>query len=121
MKGKSLLLGFLVGGVAAGITTLLTAPASGKDTRKYIVENKDSLKEQLSILKENVSEVSQSISSLTKEGKEGIGAFIQDIKTLTEAWKTDIAPHQEQLKKELQALQESLNDLELKLESSKKA
>ena len=33
MKGKSFLVGFLIGGAAAGISTLLTVPNSGKNTR----------------------------------------------------------------------------------------
>ncbi len=41
MKGKSFLVGFLIGGAAAGISTLLTVPNSGEKTRMNMKANTD--------------------------------------------------------------------------------
>ncbi|MEQ2525611.1 YtxH domain-containing protein [Bacillaceae bacterium CLA-AA-H227] len=116
MNGKSLLTGFIIGGIAAGIATILTAPTSGKETRKYLSENKDTWIEQLSQLKLDLGEITKSITTLSTEGREGLTSFILDVKTLIEGWQEDIKPHQEQLKSEIDSIQDTLQELERKIE-----
>ncbi|WP_449620515.1 YtxH domain-containing protein [Robertmurraya sp. Marseille-Q9965] len=116
MNGKSILTGFIIGGIAAGIATILTAPTSGKETRKYLSENKDTWIEQLSQIKLDLGEITKSITILSTEGREGLTSFIRDVKTLIEGWKADIKPHQEQLKSEIDVIQDTIQELERTLE-----
>ena len=41
MRGKSFLVGFLIGGAAVGISTLLTVPNSGENTLMNMKANTD--------------------------------------------------------------------------------
>ncbi|WP_019153353.1 YtxH domain-containing protein [Robertmurraya massiliosenegalensis] len=112
MNKKSLLMGFLIGGISAGVATLLSAPSSGKETRTYMKENTQIWKEQILELTSDLDRLKSSFTVLTKEGKDGISSFIKDVKILVETWKIDMKPHEEQLKKELQTLQNSIQELE---------
>ncbi|MDZ5470205.1 YtxH domain-containing protein [Bacillus sp. 31A1R] len=117
MKTKTLLLGFIVGGIAAGVTTLLSAPASGKETRNYIKENSNQWRNQLLDLKISLLDLKNSTTSATKEGKEVISTFISDVKILLADWQEDINPNQEQLKFELNSIQETVNELESQIQA----
>lgn len=112
MNTKSLLFGLVTGGLAAAVATLLSAPASGKETRRYLVENKETWKKQLLELKDDLQNVAKSITVLSKEGKDELKVFIQDIKILIDSWKKEIAPNEEHLKNELQSIQDTLVKLE---------
>jgi gas vesicle protein len=112
LKIKSLLLGILVGGAAAGITTLLTTPASGKETRQYLKENKDLWLNQLSVLKRNLAELKDAAVFASKEGKEGISIFVSDVKSAISDWKKEIRPHQQELQNQIQEIEKTLYDLE---------
>lgn len=115
MKRKSFLLGFLFGGAAAGITGLLFAPASGKESSKYLRKNLNSLKENISEMNNSLLELLATVQTASKEGKEEISAFITDVKELVTSWQRDIKPHQEQIKEELDEIQKSLAQLEEKV------
>ncbi|MDE3838128.1 hypothetical protein C0966_01850 [Bacillus methanolicus] len=118
MKLKSLLLGILVGGVSAGIGALLTAPASGKETRQNLKEKKDLLLNQFSVLKKNLAELKDAATYASKEGKEAITTFASDVKSSIDNWKNEISPHQQQLKKEIQDIEKKLNGLEQTLNAN---
>lgn len=120
MKTRSLWYGFLIGSISAGIATLLAAPSSGRETRQYLKENKEDIMKQLLEIKINLNELKNSISVLSKEGKVGITAFIQDSKTLIESWQSDIKPNQEKLKNELQSIKETIQELETSIQSPRK-
>lgn len=116
MKVKSLLLGFLIGGAAAGISTLLTAPNSGKETRQTINENKDKIKKQMSDLRNQILDIKAAAVNASKEGKNMIAAFSSDMKTVISDWKRDILPHQQALKKDIHAIEAAISDLEKSLD-----
>ncbi|PLR86680.1 YtxH domain-containing protein [Bacillus sp. V33-4] len=113
MKTKSLLLGFLVGGVAAGITTLLAAPASGKTTRNYLQENKDLLMTNLKILKDDFLDLKNSASMASTEGKAAISSFSSDVKHSIADWKNAIRPNKQELQREMKKIEETISELEL--------
>lgn len=119
MKAKSLLLGFLVGGTTACIGTLLSAPASGKETRNYLKENKECLKKQLIEVKKQLIDLKNSVVVASKEGKETIASFSSDVKTCINNWKRDILPHQQELQKEIQAIETAIQELETNLSKNK--
>jgi len=112
MKAKSLLLGLLAGSAAAGISTLLTAPASGRDTRQQLKENTILLKEQLLELKSELMAIKESASFASKEGKTAFKAFSNDIKYSISNWKNEILPHQHRLQRELKEIEAALHELE---------
>lgn len=115
MKAKSLLLGFIIGGTAACIGTLLSAPASGKETRKYLNENKTCLTNQLIEVKKHLINLKSSVVIASKEGKETIATFSSDVKTSITNWKQDILPHQQEIQRELQAIETAIQELETNL------
>ncbi|MFO1442765.1 YtxH domain-containing protein [Bacillus sp. Bva_UNVM-123] len=115
MRTKSLLLGFLIGGAAASISTLLAAPVSGKEARQYVKKNTDLIKNQLMDLKEQLTSLTSLAITATKEGKETISAFSSDIKTSINSWKQEIIPNQQAIQKELQEIETAIQELEAKL------
>ncbi|MBN6887648.1 gas vesicle protein [Cytobacillus horneckiae] len=112
MKAKTLFLGFVVGGVAAGIATLLSAPASGKDTRKYISIQSKSIALQIKELGEQLKEIKSRLAYVGEEGKEALSTLATDMADSISQWKKDILPHQQELQKEIANIEKSIADLE---------
>lgn len=118
LNGKSLLLGLLAGGAIAGIATILSAPASGKETRYKLAENKEIALSELRELKNSLMQIKDSLSVASSEGKKAIGDFIKDVKLAVNEWKVETSPIKESLAKELQALEQTLEDLEKNLSAN---
>lgn len=116
MKLKSLFLGFLAGGIAAGVTSLLTAPAPGKETQANFKRYKDHLIRDMQDVQQHLSEIKGALTHLSAEGKEGVLTFIEEIKILIKKWKLEIKPHQEQLQAELNSIQNTIKELQSDLE-----
>jgi gas vesicle protein len=112
MKGKSFLVGFLIGGAVAGISTLLTVPSSGEKTRMNMKANTDVWIKHFSEVKDCIKELQKTLSSSSLEGKAELKNFISDIKTVVSDWKQEIHPHQQELQKELQEIEYSIQELE---------
>jgi gas vesicle protein len=119
MKAKSLLLGFLIGGTAAGISTLLSAPAPGKETRKMIKDNKEALGGQLAELKADFMDLKRSASYASDQGKSALGDFVSDIKYSVSNWQNEIRPQKLELQRDLQSIEQSLTELENSIGSTK--
>ena len=117
MNGKSLLVGFLAGGAIASIATFLTAPASGKETRSKLAENKNIALSELRELKKSLMQIKESTSAASIEGKNAIGHFIEDVKLAVTKWKVETSPIKEELNKELKALEQTIEELEKSLSS----
>jgi gas vesicle protein len=101
MKWKLLLSGFIVGSVAAGISTLLAAPHSGKTTRIRLNQNKQIVRNQIDELKTNLQEITASAAAAVKEVKTQVPAFISGVKTSVSHWEEDIHPQQLEIHREL--------------------
>jgi gas vesicle protein len=119
MKAKTFLLGFIIGGVAAGVSTLLNAPSSGRETRENLKDNKDVLLNHLGDIKDSLIELKNTALTASKEGKEVIVSLINDINIAISEWKSQIQPHQEELKNELQSIESSVRELESHLHANK--
>lgn len=117
MNGKSLLVGFLAGGAIASIATFLTAPASGKETRSKLAENKNIALSELRELKKSLMQIKESTSAASIEGKKAIGHFIEDVKLAVNKWQVETSPIKEELTKELKALEQTIEELEKSLSS----
>jgi gas vesicle protein len=112
MKTKQFLFGFLIGGVAAGFGTLLSAPAPGKKTRESLKQSKDLWLRQLSELKDSIVELKDVSISVSKEGKTQVSHFIAEVNDSIATWKADTHPHQVELKKEISAVETAIQQLE---------
>lgn len=112
MNVKSLLIGFIIGGTVAGISTLLSTPASGRDARQKIQEKKECIQNQMIELNKKLIRVKDATIIASKEGKKEILAFSSDVKSSINKWKADVLPHQQELQKELQAIEIAIHELE---------
>lgn len=119
MKATSFLIGFLVGGVAASISTLLTTPKSGEETRISLKETKDVWLKQLIEVKDNLKELKEAVATTSTEGIRTIKSFISDLKMAVSQWQDEIQPHQKELQKELAAIELSIQELESEINRNK--
>ncbi|UII56884.1 YtxH domain-containing protein [Cytobacillus spongiae] len=117
MRGKSAFIGFVVGGAAAAIATLLTAPASGNETRKNLQANKKIWSEHIQELQESIIEVKNSAIKLSQQGKGTITALTKDLNHSISTWKKEVEPHQQAIQDELRAIEHSIEELESKPEN----
>jgi gas vesicle protein len=120
MKGNTFLAGLVIGGIIGGITMLLSTPKSGGQLRVSIKENRQELSEKLYSLKLEAKEFLQLLEHSTKEGKEVVKKFTEDVQKTIVTWKKEIAPHQVNIHNEIQEIEETLNQLESILESSRR-
>lgn len=111
-KGKSLLLGFLAGGIISGAVALFNAPKSGKETRADLKKQAVELKVSLEHVKENGKELSEQIINTSKEGVQLIKELSLDVKDSLESWHATIQPHQKNIQYYLKQIEERLNELE---------
>ncbi|MCM3322118.1 YtxH domain-containing protein [Cytobacillus kochii] len=112
MKAKSLFLGFVVGGVAAAAATLFTAPASGKDTRKYITVQSKSASIQIKELGKQLTDIKNQIVHVGEEGKVALSTLTEDVSSSIKQWKSEILPHQQNLQQEIANIEKSIAELE---------
>ncbi|MFZ7945299.1 YtxH domain-containing protein [Neobacillus sp. 19] len=112
MKMKPFLYGFLAGGLAAGISTLLSVPNTGKVTRVRLKENKQAAIDQIQELKTNLIQLKDSATNATKEGKTQISKFLFEVKSSLAHWEKDIRAQQLEIQKELVEMRETVQELE---------
>jgi gas vesicle protein len=97
-----LIAGILLGGLAGAATSLLLAPQSGKDTRKFIQTKAIELRDKSTAAVENVSgqisskadQIKSSVSSKTKEltqqGKEMLAKQLDHLSTAAQNGKNSL-------------------------------
>ncbi|WP_456276026.1 YtxH domain-containing protein [Bacillus sp. AK128] len=119
MKTNTFLVGVIVGSIVGGISMLLSTPKSGSQLRASIKENSQDLSEKLYNLKIEAKDFLQLLEQSTKDGKEVVKEFTEDVQNTIVSWKKDIAPHQVNIHNEIKEIEETLNQLELVLESSR--
>ncbi|MDC3413759.1 YtxH domain-containing protein [Aquibacillus sp. 3ASR75-11] len=113
-NGKSLLIGFLVGGAVSATVTLLNAPSSGKDLRNQVKKRGENAKTTWTDLKNEGVQLKDQITQTSKEGVSLIKDLSLDMKTSLETWKRTIEPHQKNIEKYLAQIEDSLKELEEK-------
>ncbi|PLR89959.1 YtxH domain-containing protein [Bacillus sp. T33-2] len=120
MKAKSVLMGLIAGGAAAGIITLLTAPASGRETRRNLKAHKDEVMGHLKDVKDSVIELKNTVSTATKEGKSGINTFVHDLKLAIYEWKLSTDSNKAELQKDIMEIEHAIQELESELSPTAK-
>ncbi|WP_164669571.1 YtxH domain-containing protein [Virgibacillus doumboii] len=114
-NGKSLLLGFMVGGAVSAAATLISTPSSGKDFRSRAKEQSGEWKEMLDNLKLDGLRLKKQITETSREGAALVKELTQEMKNSVEEWKSTVEPHQESIHKNLEQIESSLRDLESKM------
>lgn len=115
MKAKSVFMGFLAGGVAAGVATLLTAPNSGKETRGILKANKNEIIGSIKDVKDAAVELKESVAFASTEGKAVIQTFITDVKTAIYAWQLHTEENKLELQNDVKELEDTIKELETEL------
>jgi len=118
MSAKSFLSGFIVGGLAAGITALLTTPVSGKELRKSCNDTTKAFLSHLEDLQTDLLDIKESVKTATVEGKTVLSAVLEDLKKSIETWKEEIKPHQENLQREMKEMETTIKELEQELDTN---
>ncbi len=112
MKAKSILTGFLTGALIAGVSTLLYAPASGKDLRKRINKNMEEIMSLITEMTEQIKEMKDEAITASKISKESMKDFISDVKILIQNWKENIEPHKKEIGLKMKEIESALSELE---------
>lgn len=119
-KGKSILLGILVGTTASAVATLLTTPSSGKDVRVRIKDQSFEWKDAIDEIIQDGLTLKDQIAKTSKEGAALINDLTQEMKTSIEEWKIAVEPNQDNLHDYLEQIETSIKDLEAKLTEQNK-
>ena len=114
-KGKSILLGILVGTTASAVATLLTTPSSGKDVRVRIKDQSFEWKDAIDEMIQDGLNLKEQIAKTSKEGAALINDLTQEMKTSIEEWKIAVEPNQENIHNYLEQIETSIKDLETKV------
>lgn len=111
-KGKSLLIGFITGGIVAGAATLLTAPRSGEQLRKNARTCGEQVIHSLHHLKEEGMAFKEQVEKTSKESAVIIKDFSEDLKRSIDQWKKEIEPHKQKIQEELRKIEKTMDELE---------
>lgn len=112
MKPTAFLLGLTSGLLGAATTVLLTTPKSGKELRSSLKTTKNNANNQIQDLKQKMTIVKNSINNIKSEVKETIPKFVEEAKVSVVNWQEETAPIQQQLQQEIEALQNSVDEIQ---------
>lgn len=115
-RGRSLALGFIVGGTISAVATLLTTPSSGSELRERVRKQSIEWKRMIDELIEEGWRLKDQIAKTSKEGAALINELTDEMKTSIEEWKVAIEPHQESIHEYLEQIESSIKDLEKKIQ-----
>lgn len=110
MNGKSVLIGIVTGAVIGSITTLLSAPKSGKDMQQVLKNNYEQMAEFMLKGKKESLILKDQITKTAKISAETLKTVSSDIKDSVDVWRKDVEPTLNQLKLEMYELQKSINN-----------
>src|SRR5690625_5210578 len=96
-RGRSLLLGFVIGGTVSAVTTLLSTPSSGKELRGRMKQQSKEWKEMADKLLQDSLRLKNQIAETSKEGVALIQNLTQEMKKSVQEWKETVEPHQENI------------------------
>ncbi|MBW3110603.1 MULTISPECIES: YtxH domain-containing protein [Bacillaceae] len=118
MNKKSLAYGLLIGGVVGGVASLLTSPSSGKEIRAQIKDKKDDWTGVIEEMKVHISELKESIGTLSQEGKETVLQLSKDLQASFKQWQASTEPNNQRLQEEIQSIQKTIEELENSINSA---
>lgn len=118
-KGKSLLLGFIIGGTVSAAAALLTTPTSGRELREKVKEQSVEWSKIVNDMIRDGIRLKNLIAKTSKEGVALINELTNEMKTSVEEWKNAIEPHQESIHQYLEEIEASIKDLEEKMKNQR--
>lgn len=119
-RGKSLLLGLLIGSTIGAVTTLLTTPSSGKEMRAQLKHQTEKWKDMAESLLEDSLRLKEQIAETSKESIVAIQQYIKDMTNSVQDWQVAVEPHQENIQEYLAQIESSLKELEEKVKLQQK-
>lgn len=114
-KGKSLLLGLIIGGTVGAAATLLTTPSSGRELRGRVKIQGLEWRKMADNLLQDGLRLKDQIAKTSKEGVTLLTNLLTDLKMSIEEWKQVVEPHQDNIHDYLEQIQASLKELEEKV------
>ncbi|MBN8209283.1 YtxH domain-containing protein [Bacillus sp. NTK071] len=107
-KAKTLLTGFVFGGIVSAASVLLTTPKSGKEMIAEAKDKSDDIKEGFTRLKQDLNELTAQVKQLSSEGKEVIQEVAADLKRSIASYQEDIEPNLTRLKDDVEEMQKTI-------------
>src|SRR5690625_4199330 len=107
-KGKSILLGLLVGTTTSAVVTLLIRSSSGKDVRVRIKDQSIEWKNSIDNIIQEGLNLKNQIAKTSKEGAALINELTQEMQTSIEEWKIAVEPSQNNIHEYLEQIEVSL-------------
>lgn len=120
MKVMNFFAGLAVGMAAGAVTAVFSAPKSGEELRSSIKSSSSEWKESMNELKARINELKESINRLTEESKTQVPEAVDGLKASLQSWQEDTAPAKEHLQLEIQAIQNSIEQLQAAISKDKK-
>ncbi|MDF2557464.1 MAG: hypothetical protein K0R71_1292 [Bacillales bacterium] len=120
MSSNQLLKGFITGVLLGGVGALLTAPASGKETRKKVKDYAENWEIHFEEIKQSIFELTENIIHTAGVTYEQLLPAIDEIKEAIVKWQEEIAPHRERITDKVEELQNAINGLEQAVSGLKK-
>ena len=114
-NGKSIITGFIVGGVVSAATALLVTPTSGRELRQQIKEQSLEWKSTVDDIIQDGLRLKDQIAKTSKEGVALINELTEEMKSSVEEWKEAVEPHQENIYQYLEEIETSIKELEEKM------
>ncbi|MGB7999293.1 MAG: YtxH domain-containing protein [Anaerobacillus sp.] len=107
-KAKTLLTGFVLGGIVSAASVLLTTPKPGKELIADAKSKSDDIKEGFIKLKADLNELTTQVKHLSTEGKEIIQEVAADLKRSISSFQQDIEPNLTRLKEDVEEMQKTI-------------
>lgn len=111
-KSKSLLLGFMIGGVVGAGTTLISTPTSGQSIRQMLKKQLNEWKKLAKELKFDGKQLKNQLTETSREGALLVKELTQGMRSSVEDWQEIVEPHQENINEYLAQIEMSLKELE---------
>ncbi|MFC4619088.1 YtxH domain-containing protein [Camelliibacillus cellulosilyticus] len=112
-KWKSYLLGFTVGGIAAGVTVLLSTPKSGKEMRRDLYHKWEDINLSVIDIKNAAGSVKESVNDFAVKGIPLIKSTVSDIRSAVDAWRDDVQPNIDKITEDMKRLNEERKTISL--------
>lgn len=120
MKISHFLLGAVTGAAVGAVAVLFNTPNSGEEVRNNLKQNANHLKDQLSDVKKESGNVKESITLLSTELKNNIPVIINGLRSSLSNFQKEIEPNVNQLKANIENLNESMVEIEKNLNNFNK-
>lgn len=116
-KGKSLILGVLVGSAVGAGVTLLSTPSTGRGMRLKLKQQIQEWKQLADAVREDGFQLKEQLAQTSKEGALLFKELTKEMKESVEDWKETVEPHQENINEYLSQIESSLKELEDKVKN----